>query len=169
MDQHGHRARRIRWLTRWVAPLTAGVLLVAPGLPGSGTGPARAEPAPTDQSAVDLNLQRKWVELFNGRKWDELGAIYEDDAIALMPNHEPIRGRAAIVAFFQSIRDGIGEVTCGEPARITASGDLVSLVADDCSSYHGQLRYTMHELYGRQPDGSLRYKVDMVGERDPLK
>jgi ketosteroid isomerase-like protein len=92
-----------------------------------------------------------------------VGVIYEEDAVAFPPNSAPVRGRAAIIEYFKGIRDGVGEVTCGEPARVTASGDLVALVADDCSVHSGAVRISAHELYARQPDGSLRYRFDMFG------
>ena len=95
--------------------------------------------------------------------WDELGAIYEEDAVLLPPNSKPIRGRAAIVEYLKGLRDATGEGTCGEPARVTASGDLVALVSGACSGHSGALRVNVHELYARQPDGSLRYRFDMFG------
>jgi ketosteroid isomerase-like protein len=139
-------------------------LLVAPGLAGAGgdegtRGGDRVEATASE----DLNLQRTWVELFNGRRWDELGAIYEEDALAVPPNAKPIRGRAAIVEYYKGVRDVVGEVTCGKPGGLTASGDLVALLADDCSARSGTVRFNAHELYARQPDGSLRYRFDMFG------
>lgn len=32
----------------------------------------------------------------------------------------------------------------------------------------GKLRFTAHELFVRQPDGSMRCAVKMVGFRDPM-
>jgi ketosteroid isomerase-like protein len=151
----------------WALTLMGSVaigLMVAPGLAGAGSG---AEKRGSDRveatASEDLNLQRTWVQLFNGRRWDELAAIYEEDAVAIPPNHQPVRGRAAIIEYFKSIREAVGEVTRGEPARITASGDLVALIADDGSARSGTMRFNAHELYARQPDGSLRYRFDMFG------
>jgi ketosteroid isomerase-like protein len=155
--------RRWPWVVTLMGSVAIG-LLVAPGFAGAGTGAAKGRSDRVAATASeDLNLQRTWVRLFNGRRWDELNAIYEEDAIAIPPNHEPIRGRAAIIEYFKGIRDAVGEVTWGEPARITASGDLVALVGDQGSARSGMMRFNAHEVYARQPDGSLRYRFDMFG------
>jgi len=139
-------------------------LLVVPGLAKAGAGThTGGSDRVVATASQDLNLQRTWVQLFNGRRWDELAAIYEEDAVAIPPNHEPVRGRAAIIDYFKGIRDFVGEVTWGEPARITVSGDLVALVGDKGSAHSGAMRFNAHELYARQPDGSLRYRFDMFG------
>lgn len=138
--------------------------LLAPGLARAGGDVGTRGSGSVEATASEnLNLQRTWVELFNGRRWDELGAIYEEDALVIPPNHELVRGRAAITEYFKGIRDVIVEVSCGDPASVTASGDLVALVPDDCSVHAGAIRVNTHELYVRQPDGSLRYRYDMFG------
>ena len=148
------RSSRSRWITRTLVGSAVVALLVTPGI----TGTRRS-------AAEDMNLQRTWVELFNARKFDELANIYEEDAVALPPNHEPVRGRAAIKEYFVGIRDSVGEVKCAEPSRLTYSGDLVAIVAGECSAHGGVLRFNAHELYARQADGSLRYRFDMFGMR----
>jgi hypothetical protein len=83
------------------------------------------------------------------------------------PNHEPLRGRAAIAEFYKGLRDVAGELEGGaETRRGRASGNLVSVVGK-YSVYSGRVRFTSHELFKRQPDGSLKYVVDMYGNRDP--
>lgn len=155
-----------RWLIRTLVASAAVVCLVGPGIGSArseaGTGASNRVQA---MSSDDLNLQKNWVEFFNGRKWDELGGIYEEDAIAIPPNHEPIQGRAAIIEYFRGIRDAVDVVKCGEPARVTVSGNLVSLAGGNCSAYDGRMGFTYSELYERQADGSLRYRVDMFGMR----
>jgi len=155
-----------RWLTRTLVASAAVVCLVGPGIASarSEAGTAASDRVQATYSD-DVNLQKDWVEFFNGRKWDELGGIYEEDAIAIPPNHEPIRGRAAILEYWRGVRDGLDAVKCGEPARITVSGNLVSLAGDNCSAYGGRMGFTYSELYERQADGSLRYRVDMFGLR----
>jgi len=84
----------------------------------------------------------------------------------LPPNHEPIRGRAAILAYLKSIRDVAGDAQTGDHLmRGTPSGNTVSWVG---LYIFGKLRITSHELYVRQPDGSMRNAVDMFGYRDPM-
>jgi ketosteroid isomerase-like protein len=159
-EQNAKSARGRRWPTRTLVGSAAVVLLVTPGIAGPG-----ANDHVQAMAADDLNLQRTFVEYFNARKFDELAGLYEEDAIALPPNHEPVKGRAAIKEYWQSIRDAVGEVKCGEPARVTVSGNLVSLAGDNCSAYGGGVRITYSELYVRQADGTLRYRVDMFGMR----
>lgn len=137
--------------------------LVAPGFAAGGVVGTEGDDRVEATATEDLDLLQTWVELYNARRWDELGAIYEEDAVALPPNSPILRGRAAIIEYFKSIRDLTGEATCGEPTRITTSGDLVARVGDDCSARSGTMRFNVHELYARQPDGSLRYRFDMFG------
>jgi ketosteroid isomerase-like protein len=144
------------------------VLFVAPGSAGAVAG-ATSEDA-TDEAqpvAEAMRLDQNWVQRYNDRKWDDLGALYAEDAIAVPPNHEPVQGRAAIVEYYKGLRDSLGEMEGGtETFRGAASGKLVSLVAK-YSAYSGRVRFVGHELFERQPDGSLKCTVDMVGFRDP--
>jgi ketosteroid isomerase-like protein len=114
-------------------------------------------------------MQQLFVELFNGRDFDRLGvAYYAPNAVAVPPNHEPIHGREAIVEYMRGARDAFGEIGVGTPLRGSAGGDLVSMVGQ-YSAYGGHVRVTAHEVYERQPDGSLLCTVDMFGFRDPLR
>lgn len=120
--------------------------------------------------AEAVRMDQMFVELFNDRKFDELGArYYAEDAILGAPNTEPIRGRAAIVKYLRGARDGFGEIEMsGPPLRSAASGALVSVVGQ-FSFHHGQVRTVNHELFERQPDGTLRAVHDTVNFRDPLR
>jgi ketosteroid isomerase-like protein len=93
---------------------------------------------------------------------------YTDDALAIPPNHAPIRGKTGILAYFKGARDAAGEFDGGNPlsSQATTTGNLLSLVGD-YSFRSGKLRFTSHELYQRQSDGSVRCTVDMFGFRDP--
>lgn len=159
-----------RWLTRTVVPVAAVVLVVAPGIARAGSGDGGQGASDRDPMVVEaMRMDQKAVQLWNDRKWDEFAATYTEDAIAVPPNHEPIRGGKAIAEYYESLRDAIGELEGGTEAfRASASGNLVSIVAK-YSGRSGQLRFTGHELYERQPDGSLKMGVDMVGLRDPFR
>jgi ketosteroid isomerase-like protein len=127
-----------------------------------------ADEANGDEEAMiaeAVEHQHKFVAAFNARKWDDVGAHYAEDAIAVPPNHEPIQGRAAIVEYWKSVRDTVGVAQCGEPIEGTVSGNLVAIVGRSCTAHSGQLGFTYHELSERQADGSLRYKFDMFGFR----
>jgi ketosteroid isomerase-like protein len=153
----------------WVAPavlaLAVAIVPLAP-VPGAASE-GRAEV--TVIVAEALRMEQRFVELWNDKNFDELAYYYyTEDAIAVPPNHEPIRGRTAIIEYFKGARDALGELEVDTDAhRATTSGDLVSLVGK-YSFYAGKLRLTSHELYQRQADGSLKCLVDMFGFRDPL-
>jgi ketosteroid isomerase-like protein len=150
----------------WIVPTLA--VLTTVGVPlaaaSSGSDAAAADdPMVTDTKA----LVDRFVELWNAKKLDELVARhYVADAVMLPPNHEPIRGRAAILAYLKSLRDVAGDAQTGDHLmRATSSGNTASWVGQ---YVFGQLRITSHELYERQPDGSMRNTVDMFGYRDPM-
>jgi len=172
-DERTPGRRADGWMTWSLLAFAAGLLLVAPGTAaaggGRGSGSDVAAMSTDDQMIAEASrLDQKFVELYNARKWDELGAVYyAEDAIAAPPNHEPIQGRAAIVDFYRAGRDTFGELEGGtETWRASSSGKLVSLVGK-FSAYSGHVRVTSHGLFERQPDGSLKCTVDMFGFRDP--
>lgn len=120
--------------------------------------------------AEAFRMNQMLIDLYNARKFEEMAArYYAEDAIALPPNHEPVRGRAAIAEYFRGVRDSLGEAeVSGPPLRSSVSGDNVSLMSQ-YSAHQGQLRVVAHETFERQPDGSLRAVQDMFGFRDPLR
>jgi ketosteroid isomerase-like protein len=153
-----------RWATRILLAVGSVFLLAAPGIAGvanttgDGNDPMVAEAT---------RLDRTFVELFNARKWDELGTTYyAEDAIAVPPSHEPVRGRAAIIEYMRGARDAFGDIEVGPAHKTSASGNLVAIVGN-YEGQHGGIRATSHELFERQPDGSLKCTVDMFGFRDP--
>jgi ketosteroid isomerase-like protein len=144
-------------------------ILVVPGAMSAQAGDeARTEAAAMVAEAV--RMDQMFLDLYNDRKFEELGArYYAEDAIALPPNHEPIQGRAAIAEYFRGVRDSLGEAEfSGPPLGSSVSGDLVSIIPQ-YSAHQGQLRVVAHELFERQPDGSLLCVHDAFGFRDPLR
>jgi ketosteroid isomerase-like protein len=168
--EQSEREAGMRGNPRWLAPTVIGVAAVAAVFTAQ---PGRANDddmrAGRAQLVRDANgLDRMFVQLFNERRFEELGeAYYADNAIAVPPNHDPVQGRAAIVAYLRSARDAFGDIAVMDPWRASASGDLVSIVGN-YAGQSGRLRATSHELFERQPDGSLKCTVDMFGFRDPL-
>ena len=134
---------------------------------GAGVRAAAAEdPLVTDtRKRIDT-----FVQLWKENKLEELVAGYfTEDPLMLPPNHEPIRGRQAILAYFKSLRDAVGEFDRGDYLiRATPSGDNSVSWVGQFSFHDGKLRVTTHELFVRQPDGSMRCAVKMVGFRDPM-
>jgi ketosteroid isomerase-like protein len=169
-EQQTTKAPVRRWLTRTlVVPVAAVVLAVAPGIALAGSGDGGTGASDHDPKVAEaVGMQEKIAEYWNARQWDRYAALYEDDAIALPPNHEPIYGNTNIAAFYAGVRDVAGEIAGHGTYRATASGngDLVAVVGN-YSSYSGQLSYTTHEVWRRQPDGSLKMHIDMFGLRHP--
>ena len=160
------------FLRKWVAPGLAAVTFgVGPLAPVPGTAAAAGDGGAQVTGAVAeaMRMDQTFVQLFNERKFDELVAVYYvENAIVVAPNHEPIRGRAAIADYFRGVRDAFGDIeVSAEPWRASASGSLVSVVGK-YAGQAGHIRATSHELFERQSDGSLKCTVDMFGFRDPL-
>jgi hypothetical protein len=63
--------------------------------------------------------------------------------------------------------NGRGEIKTGpDTFNASVSGNLVSLLAKYWGQ-SGRLEAVAHELFERQPDGSLKVTVDMFGFRGP--
>jgi ketosteroid isomerase-like protein len=172
----GSESKTLRFRRWWIVPTlavltTAGVPLAAASSAGDA-GAARVQAAAAEDPMITET--RKAIEAFvqrwNDNKLEEMvAAHYVDDAVILPPNHEPIRGRDAILAFFKGVRDVVGPFDKGDYIiQATANeNDSVSWVGQ-YTFQGGRLRFTTHELYLRQPDGSMRCAVDMFGYRDPM-
>jgi ketosteroid isomerase-like protein len=161
-----------RHIRMWVAPaLLAVAAMIAPLAARPDTAGADDHVRGAAEMITEaLRLDQMFVELWNDRNFDELGRVYYvDDALLVPPNHEPIRGRDAIIKYFEGGRDAFGEIEMApDPHAASASGNLVSILGK-YSAHSGQVRTTNHELFERQPDGSLKVTVDMFGFRDPLR
>ena len=163
-----------RW---WVVPalavlFSAGVpLTIASGAGDAGGTRVRAAAAEDPIVTETRRLIDRSVQLWNERKLEEMVAgQYTEDALLLPPNHEPIRGRAAILAYLKPFRDVAGEYDKGDYLIEATPSGSDSLSWAGQYSFHGGLdRITSHELYVRQPDGSLRCAVEMFGFRDPMR
>ena len=142
-------------------------MLVVPGaISAQADDEARSDAAAMVAEAV--RMQQLLIDRYNARKFEEMGRFWAEDAIALPPNHEPIRGRAAIVEYFRENRDTLGEAELLPPLASSVSGNLVAVVPQ-YTGHQGQLRVVAHELFERQPDGSLLCIQDQFGFRDPLR
>lgn len=107
------------------------------------------------------------MTLFNEQRWDEVLEFFAEDAIAVPPNHEPIRGNKAIVELNKTLRPFVGEILSGnEPHRVITSGTITTIVGNYVFSTG--IRLTSTEVYQRQADGRYKLQVDHYGFRDPL-
>src|SRR3954451_24991625 len=100
---HTASARARRWLGLTLSLVCVAGLFAAPGIASAGDD--NAEKSDEAQIAEGVAMQQKFVEAYNAKAWDKVGALYAEDAIAIPPNHEPIKGRAAIVEYWKSVRD----------------------------------------------------------------
>jgi ketosteroid isomerase-like protein len=149
--------RRARW---WVVPVVA--LLVA------GAVPFAAASGANDDSMATAALQAagRFRELWNANKLEQLvGELYADQSVLIPPNHDAIHGRAAIQEYLQSARDMAGEYSKDDVTYQVTSGDTLASLFGEYKFRSGSMRFNAHELYQRQPDGSVRNVVDMFGFR----
>jgi SnoaL-like protein len=108
--------------------------------------------------------EERFRELWNADKLDQLVAeIYTDESVVVPPNHEPVRGRAAIREFLQPLRYQLGEFSKDDYSCHPTSGDTV--VSMFCLYKFRSLPFNAHEAWQRQPDGLVRNMVDMFGSR----
>src|SRR2546423_2577567 len=172
----GSESKTLRFRRWWIVPTlavltTVGVpLAAASGAGGAGRAGVRAaaaeDPMVTEtRKAIDTAVQR-----WNENKLQEMAAgFYVENALVIPPNHEPIRGQGAITAFYQNVRDVVGEFDQGDHLiQATSNGTGTVSWVGQYTFRVGQLRFTTHELFVRQPDGSMRNAVEMFGFRDPM-
>lgn len=117
-------------------------------------------------TAVEMN--EEFVRLWNATKLDELVAFYYvDDAILVPPNHDLVRGKKNILEYFKGIRPSVGELQTGlQHHQVVVTGEMTSVVGN-YAAHNGAMRFSTHEAFQRQADGTLRVIADMFGFRDP--
>lgn len=135
----------------------------------TGCAPAPNRPSTDERRAVEATVNR-YVEATNSGDAEALARLYEDDAVLLPPDHQPIEGRAAIGEFWRQGTDEGLEVTT---LRLDVEGGIGYLVA----------QYTLPETdeepadsgktvmcLKRQRDGSWKVTADIwnssVGDQD---
>ena len=117
-------------------------------------------PDPAARQAIEAAV-RRYVAASNQGDASGLAALYADDAVLLPPDHEPIRGRAAIQAFWDQGTDEGLEVS---NLAVEANGNLGWLVGryhlpatDEEPADSG--KYVM--CLKRQSDGSWKLTADI--------
>jgi len=159
----------LRW-TMWKsskisAKRTAGAAItgLVAVLAGCGPRPAPAatgRPDPAARQAIETTI-RRYVNASNEGDAAALASLYADDAMILPPDHEPIKGRAAIGAFWEQGTDEGLEVT---NLDVEVDGNLGYLVGryhlpatDDEPADSG--KYVM--CLKRQRDGTWKVTADI--------
>jgi len=144
----------------------ATVLILVPSMAGAGVGTGGDTDDDAQMIADAKRTDRAVVVAYNNKNWDELGPLWAEDALVLPPNHEPVRGRDAIIEYLRDARDVFGPIDDGwEHIRVKASGTFASL-AGLFTLQSGHVRLTYAQLYERQPDGSVLLAVDQFNFRE---
>ena len=122
----------LRWTNRKYSKISArmtgggrllGVWRVAAALlAGCGGSPGPGRPGP--RQAIEAAM-RRYVDASNKGDAATLASLYADDAMLLPPDHEPIRGREAIGAFW---RQGTDEGLAVTNLAVEVDGNLGYLV-----------------------------------------
>lgn len=117
------------------APETAQGYSFRPSLESLSAGES---PAPTGADAILRKLVQEWVLLCNGKRVDELAALYARDGVLIRPGAAIARGHAAIKELLQADLDaGLGDVqlecsdvgTLGEVACLTGTSRMLCPVS----------------------------------------
>lgn len=137
-------ARMTAWAVRWPV-VTLSLTLVA----ACGQGQSQGEAG--SRKAIEAAVQR-YVEASNQGDAEALASLYADDAVLLPPDHEPVRGRAAIGEFW---RQGTDEGLEVSTLTVEVDGNLGYLVG----------RYTLPAT-DEEPANSGKYVMCLKRQRD---
>ena len=135
----------------------------------TGCAPPPSQSITDDRRAVEATVNR-YVEATNSGDAEALAQLYEDDAVLLPPDHQPVEGRAAIGEFWRQGTDEGLEVTT---LRLDVDGGIGYLVAqytllgtDEEPADSGKTVMCLK----RQRDGSWKVTADIwnsnVGDED---
>lgn len=132
--------------------------------PASAHSSSAASNGVTDPTVLD----KAFFELWNAQRLDEMAALFTDDMVYVLPNHEPVKGATAVVELYRKLRPVLGEF---------ASGAEIHKAVRTKDTYSRSVSYTLKngvrindaEIVVRQSDGTWRYAVCQTGLRDPLR
>ena len=85
--------------------ITTVVLALATGVGLAQYGPDKAQMSGKTDPAL-TKLAKEWEAAFNAKDVAKVASMYTEDAVVMPPNHEPVRGRANIEAFFKEMANG---------------------------------------------------------------
>jgi uncharacterized protein (TIGR02246 family) len=106
-------------------------------------------PAAAQSKAIIQKFDDKWAEAFNKGDAAALAAMYTEDAYALPPGAEMMKGRSAIEAFWRQQMQQIGDVKC-TALDVKPLGRNAAREIGTCS----------FKTKGQPPqDGALKYAV----------
>ena len=165
--QHQPFGKGRRRRTGTILASAAVVLLVGPTSAIAGAGPGGEANADARMIGDATRTEQAVAAAYNDKQWNQLRGLYTDDAVVLPPNHEPVRGRDAIIDYLRSVRDVYGPIDGPkfDHVRVRGSANLADLVST-FTAQSGRLRVIGEALYERQSDGTVVIGVDQFGFRD---
>ena len=138
-----------------------GLLLVGVSVALCGAQSRRHEGA----EATIRKSAEEWAKHWNAKDLDKLTALYAPDAVVMPPNHEAVRGRAAILEFFKGVlASGVTDII-HEATVVKASGNQgyvlgrYSLSVPQKDGSTKQDRGKFLHIWERQPGGKWRITV----------
>jgi hypothetical protein len=173
--------------TRFLVTSAAVVLIVLPGMAVGGAGTTGND----DEARMIADATRTEMAVataYNDRRWDDMWALFAEDALVIFPNRDPIRGRDAIIEFSRQVRDVIGPFDGPrfEHLRTSGAGGRLAHIVATFTMRSGAVRlrlahivaiFTMRSgavrliydgLYERQPDRRVLMAVEHDSFRDPV-
>lgn len=121
--------------------------------------------SPEDYAAIEANAEPFIASLTSGN-WAALVAHYAEDAVLYPPDREPVRGRAAIEAYFSEfppVLELLADVELIDGSDDTAylrGSSVLSFAADDGGApVKEKLKFV--EVHRKQPDGRWLMVVDI--------
>ena len=151
-------SQRIRTLVACAAT----VVIALPGIAAAGAGVGGDTDDAAQMVADAKGVEIAVVAAYNDRKWDQLSPLFAEDAVLLLPHHEPIHGRDAVAGYYETLRDVVGEINDGwEHLRVQGSGTSATLTGI-VTLGSGRVRVWYSDLYERRPDGSVQLAVNAI-------
>ena len=156
-------AQKIRMLLASAAV----VLIAVPGITAAGSSTGGESDDDAQMLSDVMRVVHTNFATYNDRKWDDFRLTYAEDAVFLIQNQDPVRGRDAITEAHRRLRDVTGPVDLEsiEVTRARASGTTANLVYT-FTAQSGHMRGLANVFYERQPDGSVVLGVDQPGFRE---
>ena len=144
------------------------VLIVVPGI-----AVGRAGTSGDDEARMIADATRTEMAVataYNDRRWDDMRMLFTEDAMVILPNRDPIRGRDAIIESSRQVRDVLGPFDGPrfEHLRASGGGGRTAHIVANFTFQSGALRLIYDGLYERQPDGRVLLAVEHDGFRDAV-
>ena len=140
---------------------------------GTATIAARADAAPTSATAPagitdPTAVSPAFIEAWNAQRMDDLASFITDDMVQVLPNQEPVKGKAAVMDLYRKLRPLLGELAPAiEIHKAVRTEDTYSRSISFATK--SGVRLNDAEIIVRQADGTWRIAVAQTGMRHPLK